>query len=165
MSKLLFFELSVLIPLVFYLINSMSLEGPLNCISCTRFRYSFFWPWVNWDMFYGFDSVSIAQFLAMISSVSAKPSQNCVAYSLFSYFDCICCLSTTQFSLVKFSQIAVSCSKSWYWILQVVSLNFSFIVINFNESADMPCWDCFLYTNFGLYIQKTWLVPSHQNWR
>ena len=37
-----FFELLVLIPLVLYLIRSVSAEVSLNCISCIRFRCSFF---------------------------------------------------------------------------------------------------------------------------
>ena len=53
-------------------------EVTLNCISCIQFRCSFFWPWEN----HGFDSISIAQFPAMICSVSAEGSLNCVAQSI-----------------------------------------------------------------------------------
>ena len=44
--------------------------------------------------------------------------------SFFVYFVCICCLSTTQFSLVIFSQISVNCSKSSYWIPEVYFTSF-----------------------------------------
>ena len=37
------FELPVLIPLVFYLIHSVSAEGSLNCISLIQFRCFFFY--------------------------------------------------------------------------------------------------------------------------
>ena len=69
LSKSMFFELAVLIPLLLYLIRSVSAEVSLNCISCIRFRCSFFWPWENQYMVHGFDSISIAQFPAMICSV------------------------------------------------------------------------------------------------
>ena len=62
----LFFELAVLIPLVFYLIRSVSAEVSLNCISRIRFKCSFFWPWENQYKVHGFDSISITQFPAMI---------------------------------------------------------------------------------------------------
>ena len=42
LSKSMFFELPVLIPLVLYLIRSVSAEVSLNCISRIRFRCSFF---------------------------------------------------------------------------------------------------------------------------
>ena len=42
LSKLKFFEPSVLTPSVFYLIHSVSAEGYLNCISRIQFRCSFF---------------------------------------------------------------------------------------------------------------------------
>ena len=62
----LFFELPVLIPLVFCLIRSVSAEVSLNCISRIRFKCSFFWPWENQYKVHGFDSISITQFPAMI---------------------------------------------------------------------------------------------------
>ena len=64
----------------------MSAEGPLNCISRIRFRCSFFWPWENQDMVHGFDSISTAQFPAMICSVSAEDSLNRVAHSFRCFF-------------------------------------------------------------------------------
>ena len=76
------FELPVLIPLVLYLIRSVSAEVSLNFISRIRFKCSFFWPWENQYMVYGFDSISITQFPAMICSVSAKGSLNRVAHSI-----------------------------------------------------------------------------------
>ena len=42
LSKSMFFELPVLIPLVLYLIRSVSAEVSLNCISRIRFKCSFF---------------------------------------------------------------------------------------------------------------------------
>ena len=41
-EQIMFFELSDLIPLVLYLIRSVSAEVSLNCISRIRFRFSFF---------------------------------------------------------------------------------------------------------------------------
>ena len=76
------FWTSSLILLVLYLIRSVSAEVSLNCISVIRFKCSFFWPWENQYMAYGFDSISITQFPTMICSVSAKGSQNCVAHSI-----------------------------------------------------------------------------------
>ena len=76
------FRILVLIPLVLYLICSVSAEVFLNCISRIRFRCSFFWPRENQYMVHCFDSISIAQFPAMICSVSAESSLNCVAHSI-----------------------------------------------------------------------------------
>ena len=59
LSKSMFFELPVLIPLELYLIRSVSAEVCLNCISRVQFKCSFFWPWENQYMFHGFDSISI----------------------------------------------------------------------------------------------------------
>ena len=80
--KSMFFELLVLIPLVLYLIRSMLAEVSENCISRIRLKCSFFWPWENQYMVHGFDSISIAQFPAMICSVSAEGSLNRVAHSI-----------------------------------------------------------------------------------
>ena len=80
LNKLKLFELPVLIPLVFYLIHSVSAEGALNCISRIRFRRTFIWPWVNQYMVYGFDSSSIGHFPAMVCSISAEGSLNLVAH-------------------------------------------------------------------------------------
>ena len=83
LSKVMFFERLVLIPLVLYLICSVSAEGSLNCISCIRFRCSFFWTWVNQNMVYGFDSISTGQFSGMVCSISAEGSLNCVAHFIW----------------------------------------------------------------------------------
>ena len=82
LSKSMFFELPVLIPLVLYLIRSVSADVSLNCISRILFKCSFLWLWENQYMVRGFDSISITQFPTMICSVSAKGSQNCVAHSI-----------------------------------------------------------------------------------
>ena len=79
-SKLMFFELQALILLVLYLNCSVSAEDSLNFMSHIQFRCSFFWPWVNQYMVYGFDSISIGQFQAMVCLISAEGSQNCVAH-------------------------------------------------------------------------------------
>ena len=69
----LFFELPVLIPILFYLIPSVSAEGSLNCISRIWFRCSLFWPWVNRYMVHGFDSsVSGYDLLSFSRSGKAK---------------------------------------------------------------------------------------------
>ena len=80
LSKLVLFEFPILIPLVFYLIQSVSAEETLNCISRIRFRRTFIWPWVNQYMVYGFDSSSIGHFPAMVCSISAEGSLNLVAH-------------------------------------------------------------------------------------
>ena len=82
LSKSIFFELLVLIHLVLYLIHLVSAEVSLNCISRIRFRCSFFWPWENQYMVHGFNSTSNAQFPAIIWSVLAEGSINCVAHSI-----------------------------------------------------------------------------------
>ena len=70
------FELLVLIPLVLYLIRSLSAEVSLNCIYRIRFKCSLLWPWENQYMVHGFDSVSITQFPTMTCSVSEEGSLN-----------------------------------------------------------------------------------------
>ena len=82
LSKSMFFELPVLIPLVLYLIRSVSAEVSLNCISRIRFKCSFFWPWENQYTVHGFDSISITQFSAIICSVSAEGSLNHFSHSI-----------------------------------------------------------------------------------
>ena len=77
-----FFELQVLIPLLLYLIRSVSAEGSLNCISGIRFNCSFFWSWKNQYMVRSFDSISITQFPTVICSVSAEGTLNRVAHSI-----------------------------------------------------------------------------------
>ena len=121
-----FFELSLLIPLVFFLIRSVSAESSLYCISRTLFRCSFFWPWLNQYMIHLLYSISTAQFPAMICSVFIRRlSKSCcwlnlaVSYFdfvriIFVYFVCICYLCTTQLSFVIFSQISTSCSHPFY---------------------------------------------------
>ena len=74
LSKSIFSELLVLIPLVLYLIRSVPPEISLNWISRIRFRCSFFRPWENQYMVHGFNSISIVQFSAMICSVSVESS-------------------------------------------------------------------------------------------
>ena len=93
-----FFELPVLIPLVLYLIRSLSAEVSLNCISRIRFRWSFFWPWASQYMVHGFNSISIAQSPAMICSVSAEGSLNvlltrfrCFFFWLWANHFCLIC--------------------------------------------------------------------------
>ena len=63
LSKLTFFQLPILLPLVFYLIHAVSIEGSLNCISRIQFRWSFVWPWVNQYMVCGFDLLTLDNFL------------------------------------------------------------------------------------------------------
>ena len=85
LSKSMFFELPRLIPLVLYLIHSVSAAevSLMNCISLIRFRCSsFFWPWENQYMVHSIDSISVAQFPAMICSVSAEGFLNRVAHSI-----------------------------------------------------------------------------------
>ena len=85
LSKSMFFELPVLIPLVLYLIRSVSAEVSLNCISRIRFKCSFFWPWENQYMVDGFDSISTAQFSAIICAASAEGFLNCVAHLIYMF--------------------------------------------------------------------------------
>ena len=80
-----FFELLALIPLILYLIRSVSAEASLKWISRIRFRCSFFRPWENQYMVHGFDSISIVQFPAMIGSVSAEGSLILKILSSFQY--------------------------------------------------------------------------------
>ena len=80
LSKLVLFEFPVLIPLVFYLIQSVSAEETLNCISRIRFRRTFIWPWVNQYMVYGFDSSSIGHFPAMVCSIWSEGCLNLVTH-------------------------------------------------------------------------------------
>ena len=82
LSKLIIFELLVLIPVVLYLIRSVSAEASMNCISRIRFRCSFCWRWENHYIVHGFDSISTAQFPGIICSVSAEGSLNCIAHSI-----------------------------------------------------------------------------------
>ena len=58
------------------------LSVTLSCIPRIQFRCSFFWRLENQYMVHGFDSISIAQFPAMICSVSAEGSLNRVAHSI-----------------------------------------------------------------------------------
>ena len=53
-----------------------------NCISRIWFSCSFFWPWENQYLVHDFDSISIAQFPAMICSISAEGSLNRVDHSI-----------------------------------------------------------------------------------
>ena len=46
-------------------------------------KCSFFWHWENQYMVHGFDSISIAQFPAMIWSVKAEGSLNRVVHSIY----------------------------------------------------------------------------------
>ena len=82
LSKSMFFELPILIPLVLYLICSVSAEVSLNCISRIRFKYSFFCLESQY-MIHGFDSISIIQFPAMICSFSVEGSLNRVDHSIY----------------------------------------------------------------------------------
>ena len=68
---------------VIIVFHSLSVSrSSLNYISRIRFRCSFFWPWENQYMVHGFDSISIAQFPAMICSGLAEVFLNCVAHSI-----------------------------------------------------------------------------------
>ena len=79
LSKFTFFKLTVLIPLVFYLIHSVLEKRSRNCISHVRFRCSFFWPSVNQYMVHRFDSISIEQFPPMVC-YSLSTSRSISAY-------------------------------------------------------------------------------------
>ena len=128
LNKSMLFELSVLIPLVLYLIRSVSAEVSLNYNSRIRFRCSFFWQWDNQYMVHGFDSNSIAQFPVMICTVSAEGSLNCVDFeqTIFVYFVRIWCLFTTQFILVIAVQIWAACSES----LTVILYHFILVLLS-----------------------------------
>ena len=76
-----FFELPVLIPLVLYLICSVSAEISLNFISRIWFKSLFSQP-ENQYMIHMFDSIGITQFPAMICPVSTEGSLNPVAHSI-----------------------------------------------------------------------------------
>ena len=82
LSKSMFFELPGLVPLVLYLIRSVSAEVSLDYISGIRFRCSFFWLWEYQYIVHGFDSDSIAQFPGMICSVSTEGSLNRIDQSI-----------------------------------------------------------------------------------
>ena len=69
LSKSMFFWTSGFDFVIILFDCSVSLEGTLNCISCTRFRCFSFWLYVNQYMVHCFDFISIAQFPAMICSV------------------------------------------------------------------------------------------------
>ena len=77
-----FFNFSFFIPLVLFLIRSVSAEVSLNCISRIQFKCSLYWPWQNKYMSHGFDSISITHFPAMICSVSTEGFLNRVAHSI-----------------------------------------------------------------------------------
>ena len=138
LSKLILFELPVLIPLVFYLIHSVSVEGALNWISRIRFRCTFIWPWVNHYMVYGFDFSSIGHFPAMVCSISAEGSLNLAAHWIYIflllalsksfpvYFVCIWWSFTAYLSLFRLSLILAACSESWYWKLEFSVTSFWF---------------------------------------
>ena len=61
-SKSMFFELPVLIPLVLYLIWSVSADVSLNCISRILFKCSFLWLWENQYMVRGLIPLALHNF-------------------------------------------------------------------------------------------------------
>ena len=111
-------------------------------------------------MVYGFDSISITQFPAMICSVSAKGSLNRVAHSiqifllltlsksfLFNLCAFAACLplSSAQSYLVRFQPLVQSHDIGNQ---NFVSLYSGFIIIDFDEAAEMQWWYYFSYTYF-----------------
>ena len=163
-----FFELSLLIPLVFFLICSVSAESSLYCISRTLFRCSFFRPWVNQYMIHVLYSISTAQFPAMICSVFIRRlSKSCCWLNLaVSYFDfvriifilsafatCVL-LSSVSSYLVRFQPVA---HIHFIGNMNSVSLHSGFIIKDFDKAAVMSCWHYFsyIYVWFGYLVGMT----------
>ena len=132
-----FFELPVFIPLVLYLIRSVSAEISQDFISRIRFKCSFLWPWENQYMVHGFDSISITQFPAMICSISAEGSLNRVAYSIWIFllltlsksFCLICVHLLLDYDSAQLShtcQISAARWESWYRKLEFCFTSFCF---------------------------------------
>ena len=113
-------------------------------------------------MVHGFDSISITQFLAMICSVSVEGSLNRVAlltsgksflFNLCAFAACLP-LSSAQSYLVRFQPLAQSHDIGNQ---NFVSLHSGFIIIDFDEAADMQCWHYFFHTYiwFGYLVRMT----------
>ena len=111
-------------------------------------------------MVHGFDSISITQFPALICSASAEVSLNRVAHSiqifllltlsksfLFNLCAFAACLplSSAQSYLVRFQPLAQS---HVIGNQNFVSLYSGFIIIDFDEVADMKCWHYYSCTYF-----------------
>ena len=111
-------------------------------------------------MVHGLDSISITQFPTMICSVSAEGSLNRVAHSiqifllltlsksfLFNLCAFAACLplSSAQSYLVRFQPLAQSHDIGNQ---NFVSLHSGFIIIDFDDTADMQWWHYFSYTYF-----------------
>ena len=103
-------------------------------------------------MVHGFDSISITEFPAMICSVSAEGSLNRVPHSIqifllltlsksflfnLSAFAACLPLSSAQSYLVRFQLLTQSHDIGKQ---NFVSLHSGFIIIDFDESANMQCW-------------------------
>ena len=120
-------------------------------------------------MVHGFEpyinSISIIQFPAMIFSVSAEGSLNRAAH-LISIFLLLTLSKSFSFNLCAFGAcLPLSSAYSYLVRLQplaqghdigkqnFVSLYFGFIIIEFDETADIQCRHYFSYTHFfGLNI-------------
>ena len=69
---------------------------------------------------------------------------------------CICCLLTTQLSLVIVSQISAACTELWYWKLEFCFTSFWFYYHRLWWSS----WHAML-TLFFLYVFLVWIF----SWR
>ena len=120
-------------------------------------------------MVHSFDSISITQFPAMTCSVSAEGSINYVAYSI-QIFLLLTLSKSFLFNLCAFAAcLPLSSGQSYLVRLQplaqshsignqnFVSLHSGFIIINFDEAADMQCWHYFsdTYFWFGYLVDVT----------
>ena len=158
-EQIIVFWTSVLISVLFYLLHLVSPEGPLNCISSTWFRYSFF--------FMVLILLALQDSGYDLTGFSKTLSKSCCSFDLavpflfiLSAFAVCLLLSSAQSYLVKFQSIVQSHHIGYQ---KFISLHFGFIIIDFDESADMPCWHYFFYPYFGLDIQRTWLFPGYKN--
>ena len=109
-------------------------------------------------MDYGFDSIGIGHFPAMVCSISAEGSLNLVAHQIqmfllltliksffVSAFDACLPLSSVYSGLVRFQLLAQSHDIENQ---NFVSLHSGFIIIDFDEAADMLCLIFFLLLIF-----------------
>ena len=125
-------------------------------------------------MVHGLDSIGIAQFPAIICSISAEGSLNRVAHSIQMFFlltlsksflfilcafDACLPLSSAQLYLVRFQPLAQSHDIGNQ---NFVSLHSGFITIDFDEAVDMQCWHYFFYMYFwfrylvGVTCSRSW---------
>ena len=86
LSKSIYFELPVLIPLVLYLIRLVSADVSLNYIPCIRFKCSFYWSWDSQYMVHGFDSLALHSFPLWLAQCQQKATYIVLLTWFISFF-------------------------------------------------------------------------------